>query len=84
MRNVFRKRLSNTEKVLQSKEKIQRSFGLFNQINNDIEEAKDTLQSVIQEEKEKVTQLELNINSAQRELKANEELQKQIKPFIKE
>lgn len=87
MKNFFRKRkhieLTNEEKVIQSKNKVQGALSMFTKIYADLEEANTTLETVIVQDTDKVSVINRNIDSANAELEVNKKLQEKIKPFIK-
>lgn len=86
MKNIFRRRnleITNEEKVSQSKSKVESALSMFTQINSDLEEVNSTLESVIEQDAEKVTAINKNIDDANAELEANKKLQAKIKQFIK-
>ena len=87
MRNIFRKRksleLTSEEKVSQSKEKVENALSMFTKIYTELEEVNKTLETVITQDTEKITAIEKNINSANKELEGNKVLQNKLKQFIK-
>lgn len=84
MKNIFRKRkLTNEEKVIQSKNRVQGALSMFTRIHNDLEEVNSTLETVIAQDTTTMSAINQNIDNANAELEANKKLQEKIKPFIK-
>jgi hypothetical protein len=88
MLGLFKKKekelvLTNEQKVALAKRKIEISFNTFKKMNDDIEEANATLKAVIDEETQRIIEIEKNRDLASDELHANLALQNQLKIFIK-
>jgi hypothetical protein len=75
--------LTNEQKVAYAKRKIEISLSMFKKMNDDIIEANETLKAVIEEDTQKIIEIEKNRELAVDELNANLALQNQLKIFTK-
>jgi cell division septum initiation protein DivIVA len=83
MKNIFRRRKTNEEKVRQSITKVESALSMFTEINSDLEEVNGILETVIAQDTDSVSSININIENANAELVANKQLQEKIKQFIK-
>lgn len=95
LNKIFKKKveMTNEQKLSASKQKIEKSFNMFKEIHDAIEEENETLQQIANEEKqniekiiaEKEALIQKSLStqeSAMEHLGANKALQKEVKKFI--
>lgn len=87
MKNIIRKirfnKLTNEGKVLHTKKMVANSLSMFSKMNKELEEANNTLETVITQDTAVLSDISNNIDNANAELEANKALQGKLSQFIK-
>lgn len=74
---------SNSERIQNARERIDSHLESFNKLKNELVEVNNDLETIIVESKQKITSLNMDIESAEAEMKANKALVNRVEEFIK-